>query len=183
MKNTGKLLWGAALAVMAFGGVAMADNHMEAAHNKAKAEIINNAGDPIGTIDVTEGTKGVVLNVTLRNLPAGAHGFHIHNVGDCSDHDMFKMSGGHIKEEGDSHGFLNENGPEAGDLRNLVVPSNGMLKAEFYAPDLKVSGEGLTLLDENGSAFVIHADPDDYTTQPIGGAGARIACGVIKKAE
>ena len=183
MKNTGKLLLGAALVVMTFGGVAMAAHHMEAGHEKATAAIINNAGDQIGTIDVTEGTKGVVLNVSLRNLPAGTHGFHIHNVGDCSDHDAFKMSGSHIKNEGDAHGFLNENGPEAGDLPNLVVPDNGMLKAEFYAPDLEVNGEGLALLDDNGSAFVIHAEPDDYTTQPIGGAGARIACGVIETAE
>ncbi len=182
------LLLSAVVSFASFSSVAMAADEAEvvAADNKAKAVavIINNAGAEIGTIDVTEGNDGVVLGVSLKGLPAGKHGFHIHNTGDCSDHDAFKMSGGHISEEGDMHGFFNEEGPEAGDLPNLIVPANGEVVVDFYAPDLEVSGYDETaLLDENGSAFVIHAEPDDYTTQPIGGAGARIACGVIKAAE
>lgn len=171
------LLLSAVVSFVSFSGTAMAAD-------KARAVMINNQGSEVGVIDVTEGNEGVVLHVSLTGLPPGVHGFHIHDTGDCSDHEGFKMSGSHISEEGDTHGFLSEAGPEAGDLPNLHVPENGEVTVDFYAPDLEVNGyEATALLDENGSAFLIHADPDDYMTQPIGGAGARIACGVIKSVE
>ena len=161
-------------------GVAMAAD-------SAMSSIINNAGEEIGTINIKQGPEGVLMNVDIKGLPAGAHGFHIHSVGDCSDHDHFKMAKGHISDDDDKHGLLNPEGPEAGDLPNLIVPENGEVAIELYANDLEITASEAddaddeeVLLDADGSAFMIHADPDDHMTQPIGGAGARIACGVIK---
>mgnify|MGYP000737072402 CR=1 FL=1 len=152
------------------------------------SKIINNAGEEIGVVNLKQGPEGVLLNVDIKDLPPGPHGFHIHSVGTCEDHDAFKMAKGHIKEDDEEHGLLNPNGPEIGDLPNLIVPENGEVKVEFYVDDLEISASEAddaddedVLLDADGSAFMIHADADDHMTQPIGGAGARIACGVIEK--
>ena len=187
MKQTlkGLLLLSAVVSFASFSNVVSA-----ADLSKAKAAIINNDGANIGAVDITEGPEGVLLNVTLTGLPAGKHGFRIHGKGDCSDHDAFKMSGSHVSDDehdGEQHGLLNPEGPESGDLPNLIVPENGAVVVELYAPDLALHNEDTDeksiLLDDDGSAFVIHTDEDDHMTQPIGGAGARIACGVIQAAE
>jgi Cu-Zn family superoxide dismutase len=155
-----------------------------AKNDTALAPIINNASTAIGSVTLTQAPKGVLLHVNVKDLPAGTHGFHIHSVGNCSDHDHFKAAEGHIKGAGTAHGLMNPNGPEAGDLPNLIVKEDGTVTVEIYAPDLSIydrSGDTKNvLMDEDGSAFMIHADPDDHMTQPIGGAGARIACGVIQ---
>jgi Cu-Zn family superoxide dismutase len=80
------------------------------------------------------------------------------------------------------HGLLKEDATDSGDLPNLYVAADGTVTAEFYSTLVSLKGEGgrPALLDADGSALVIHTNPDDYTTQPIGGAGARIACAVIK---
>lgn len=172
------LVCSAAFAVLVSGSAMAAD--------KAVSSVINNAGDSVGTIALTQGPEGVLLDVDLKDMPPGAHGFHIHSIGDCSDHDAFKEAAGHISDDDDQHGLLNPDGPEAGDLPNIIVPENGVLKVQFYAHDLEIHPEDgddvdeETLLDSDGSAFMIHEGPDDHKTQPIGGAGARIACGVIE---
>lgn len=144
--------------------------------------VINNDAAEIGTIGLTQGSAGVLMNVDLSGLPAGKHGFHLHHTGDCSDHEAFKASGGHIAGEGTVHGLLNPEGPEAGDLPNLIVDENGDVETELHVWGMVIEGDGGTnvLADEDGSAFVIHEDADDHMTQPIGGAGARIACGTIE---
>ncbi|MAS87416.1 MAG: superoxide dismutase [Micavibrio sp.] len=156
-----------------------------AKEDMALATVINNKGETIGSVHIVQATKGVLLDVNINGLPTGTHGFHIHSVGDCSDHEHFKAAAGHIKGDGTAHGLMNPNGPEAGDLPNLIVGESGTVALELYAPDLVIydrTGHAKNILmDDDGSAFMIHADPDDHMTQPIGGAGARIACGVIKE--
>lgn len=170
-------------ALVSFGAHAL---DSEAHTPQATANVINNDGVNIGKIDIQQGPEGILMHVDLKNLPAGKHGFHIHNVGDCSDHDHFKSAAGHVTEDDQMHGLLNPNGPELGDLPNLIVPESGNVEIELYVDELELSShdgdvEEETLLDKDGSAFMIHTDPDDHVTQPIGGAGARIACGVIEK--
>lgn len=145
--------------------------------------VINNEGAEIGTIGLRQGSAGVLLNVDISGLPPGGkHGFHLHQTGECGDHDAFMASGGHIATEGAVHGLLNPAGPEAGDLPNLIVDDNGNVRTELYAWGLTINygGSGFALADDDGSAFVIHEGPDDHMTQPIGGAGSRIACGVVE---
>lgn len=148
---------------------------------KAKADIINGDGKIIGRATFVQGTNGVIVSIEVKGLPPGLHGMHFHNVGDCSDRkDGFKKSGGHIAPTGKPHGYLNPDGPHEGNLPNLVVGEDGVAQVELYTQLVTVSGGAAALLDKNGSALIIHENPDDHMTQPIGGSGGRIACGVIK---
>ena len=89
-------------------------------------------------------------------------------------------AGGHFALEDEKHGFATENGPHAGDMPNIHVPASGQLTIDVLNPNVSLQDEEGSLLDEDGSAIVIHAKADDYTSQPAGNAGDRIACGVIK---
>jgi Cu-Zn family superoxide dismutase len=81
------------------------------------------------------------------------------------------------------HGVMAEGGPHPGDFPNVHVEENGVLQAEFFTDRLSMEEGGEnTLFDEDGSAVVIHADPDDYSSQPSGEAGDRLACGVVEQA-
>ncbi len=149
---------------------------------KAISEIINNDGERIGQAIYTQGNAGVLLEIMVEKLPAGKHGMHFHEKGTCEDHDHFKMAKGHIMPTGLPHGYLNDNGPHEGNLPNLIVHQDGTAHVELYTELVSVNGhdEKAALLDTDGSTLMIHANKDDHITQPIGGSGARIACGVIK---
>ena len=152
--------------------------------NKAHSPIINNQGEEIGEAHYIQGTEGVLFEVKLKGLSAGKHGMHFHEVGTCEDHDHFKMAKGHIMPTGKPHGYLHPEGPHAGNLPNLIVHQDGTAHVELYTELVSIDGQGgkPALLDDNGSVLMIHVNEDDHKTQPIGGSGARIACGVIKPA-
>ena len=166
--------------VLTFSSLAVADDHVgERAHSR----IINNSGDVIGEAYYTQGTEGVLVEIHVEGLTPGKHGMHFHEVGTCKDYETFKMSGGHIMPSGRPHGYLyTDGGPHEGNLPNLIVAENGGVHVELYTELVSIHGyDGKpALLDDNGSALVIHANEDDYTTQPIGGAGGRVACGVVQ---
>lgn len=143
---------------------------------------IRGAAGQAGKLTLREGPRGVVLRVELSGLTPGWHAMHFHAVGDCSDA-KFDKAGGHINHAAAKrpHGLLNPAGPDFGDLPNIHVGADGSAAAEAYSPLVSLKGAGgrPALLDADGSAIVIHAAADDHRTQPIGGAGARVACGVI----
>lgn len=142
---------------------------------KADVKLLDNAGKETGTVKITETAKGRLFSVEVAGLTSGWHGVHIHGTGDCSDHgEHFKKAGGHANAEGQKHGFLNAEGPHDGDLPNLWVAADGTGKAEFYS-----EAAARTMMDNDGSALMIHAGPDDYTTDPSGNSGDRVACGVM----
>lgn len=151
------------------------------AADKAMADIIDNAGKSIGTAELHKAPSGVLLRLEVSGLTPGWHGLHFHAVGDCSDHDKFMASKGHVAHDGKPHGLLNPAGTHAGDLPNLYAPADGSARAEMFSHLVMLDGP-TGLLDADGAALVIHAGPDDHLTQPIGGAGARVGCGVIKPA-
>ncbi len=138
--------------------------------------VINNDGVGVGVLRIKDASKGVLLKLQVQGLPAGVHGLHLHAVGDCSDHQSFKRSGGHIGKSGAQHGFLNARGPHLGDLPNLIASRAGRAWVELHVAGLSLE----SLRAGDGSALIIHAEADDYKSQPIGGAGARIACAEIK---
>jgi Cu-Zn family superoxide dismutase len=145
-----------------------------------EAPIVGNKGEPIGKLVVRGGANAIVVRVTVNagGLTPGWHGIHFHSVGDCSDVGQFQLSKGHVNHENKKHGLLNPDGPEEGDLPNIFANADGSVNAEISA-DLPLTGtEGLK--DTDGSALVIHANEDDHTSQPIGNAGARVACAVVK---
>jgi Cu-Zn family superoxide dismutase len=174
-----KTLSFAACAALAAGAV-YADNHgvME-----ATADFIDKDSKSVGTATLTEGPNGVAIYLDLHGLPPGPKAIHIHTVGTCEDPEAgFVASKGHLNPDGKEHGLMNPKGPDAGDLTNLMVLDDGSVKVEMFTPRASLGGaEGrATMLDEDGAALVIHINRDDHITQPIGGAGPRIACGVVK---
>ena len=92
---------------------------------------------------------------------------------------QFQLSKGHVNHENAKHGLLNPEGPDEGDLPNIYANADGSVNAEVSSESVVLTGEQ-GLKDRDGSALVIHANEDDHTSQPIGNAGARVGCAVIK---
>ena len=143
---------------------------------------IESPGTRHGVATFDYSPHGVLIGIDVGSLPPGVHGLHIHAKGDCSDGG--KAAGPHVHGgAAGAHGLLNPAGPEAGDLPNLIVGEDGRGRAQFFTPYVRLGGSSRhpNLLDADGSALVIHAGPDDQVSQPIGGSGDRIACGVIRR--
>lgn len=140
-------------------------------------------GKAVGNVTLTEGPGGVLVKISGKGLPPGWHGIHFHEKATCADAG-FKASGGHVHggTAPGVHGLLNPRRTDFGDLPNVHVAADGSLDAELYSPLVSLAGAGgrAALKDADGSALVLHAAADDQLTQPIGGAGARIACAVIR---
>lgn len=150
-----------------------------AAGEKAVAELKLANGTSVGTITLTEIAAGVMLKFDLKGLPPGPHALHVHEVGKCEGD--FSSAGGIYNPLGAKHGFLNEEGPMAGDLPNVVAAADGTALAEVLSPYLHLSKEtDDTLFDADGSSLVLYEKADDYQTDPEGGGEPRIACGVLK---
>lgn len=134
-----------------------------------------------GSVTVTAAPKGVLVHVEASGLTPGWHAMHFHEKGDCGDA-AFKLAGGHVHAATPVvHGLLNPAANDAGDLPNLFAGADGKAMADAFTTTVSLkAGATPGLLDADGSALVIHAAPDDYKSQPIGGAGARVACAVIR---
>ena len=144
----------------------------------AEAQLVDPAGSAIGRATFEQAPAGVLMYVEVEGLAPGAHGIHLHAVGACAPD--FSAAGGHINPGGAAHGLRNPEGPDNGDLPLLFAGADGSARAEFFTPRVTISGgPAPPLLDEDGSAVIIHAHPDDHQSQPIGGAGGRVGCGVI----
>jgi Cu-Zn family superoxide dismutase len=138
-------------------------------------------GKSIGTITISEGPKGLVFTPKLTSLTPGLHGFHVHQNPDCAagmkDGKQVPglAAGGHY----DPAATGKHEGPEGkghlGDLPALTVGTDGTASTAVIAPRLKMS-------DVKGHSLMIHAGGDNYsdTPAPLGGGGARVACGVVK---
>ncbi len=109
--------------------------------------------------------------------PGSSHGFHIHEKGDCSAADA-SSAGGHFNPAGHPHGRAMHGAHHAGDSDNLTADANGVAKIDTRISGVSLGGGAGN--DIAGRAFVVHAAPDDYSSQPAGNAGARVACGVIR---
>ena len=146
----------------------------------ARAEMKNAEGKKVGDVTIEQTPQGVIVSVSLENVPAGMHAFHIHETGKCEA--PFKSAGGHFNPGTHKHGIKSAEGKHAGDMPNVDVPEGGKIKFTFFNGDVTLKeGEKNSLLDADGSAFVLHKGADDYASDPTGGAGDRWACGVIEK--
>lgn len=119
------------------------------------------------------GKGGVHVFLIVHGLkPNSEHGFHIHEAGDCSAPDAMSAKG-HFNPTGKPHGNPASGEHHAGDLPALKADAKGVAKLDTTVSGIAVSG----LV---GRGLIVHADPDDYKTQPTGNSGARVACGVIQ---
>ena len=128
-----------------------------------------------GTIEFVEEKDGVLVTAHVEGLTPGDHGFHIHEKGDCSAPDA-TSAGGHFNPSSHKHGAPDAAEHHEGDLGNLTAGKDGKADKTLTLHDVTV-GEGATSVA--GKGFIIHDKADDFTTQPTGNAGARVACGVI----
>ncbi len=149
----------------------------------ASAELKNADGNVIGDVNFTTpaGDAFVTVQVGLKpgaGLAPGEYALHVHEVGKCTP--TFDAAGDHLNPEGKEHGLLNPAGPHAGDLPNVVVAEDG---TTTYAVSTKLFTlePGGSIFDDDGSAIMMHAEGDDYITDPSGESGDRLACGVIEQ--
>jgi Cu-Zn family superoxide dismutase len=130
-----------------------------------------------GTVTFTalEGDRLRVQVDIVGVEPNGKHGFHVHETGDCSAPDA-SSAGGHFNPAGHPHAGRDESMRHAGDFGNVTANADGEIHEAFEVSG-ELSGDSGIL----GKALVLHAAPDDLTTQPTGNSGARIACGTIAR--
>lgn len=156
---------------------------------QAAAPVTDGKGATVGSVELKESAGGVLMRLQVSGLTPGWHAIHFHQVGDCSDKaEGFKLSGPHVNHDQRQHGLMNPEGSETGDLPNIFAGKDGVATAELFRGNVallpseeKAAALGpFPLLDDDGFAVVIHDSADDHATQPIGGAGGRVACAAVK---
>jgi Cu-Zn family superoxide dismutase len=129
--------------------------------------------------EVTFEQVGSKVRVTAQVIglrPNQEHGFHVHEVGDCSSGDGMSAKG-HFNPHGKPHGHYGSPERHAGDMPNLKADAKGRARLTVELDTITVTpGPGSVV----GKGLIVHAQPDDYTSQPVGNAGARLACAVIQ---
>ena len=174
------------------------------ASSGSPAASTGNAGNPAGTTAKSTASRATVVlapasgslvsgTLTLVPMGDGVHmtgevgglkpgdirGFHIHEKGDCSAADA-STAGGHFNPAAQAHGRSGQGAHHAGDTDNIVADAKGVARINAHVSGVTLGGGAAN--DIAGRAVIGHAAADDYTTQPTGNAGARVACGVIKVA-
>lgn len=144
----------------------------------AAAQIAPTEGNTVtGAISVSAVDNGVRLTGVIQGLkPDSEFGFHIHEKGDCSAPDG-SSAGGHFNPANVAHGNPEGDTHHAGDMLNIKSDAQGVAQVDTVAVGATLHSGAPT--DVLGKAVVVHAGPDDYTSQPAGNSGARVACGVI----
>jgi Cu-Zn family superoxide dismutase len=127
-----------------------------------------------GTVTFVPARAGIRVTGEVRNLSPGEHGFHVHEFGDCSGEGA-RSAGGHFNPYDMPHGSPDSVQRHVGDLGNITADSAGTATIDRVDPMIRFEGPASII----GRAVVVHTQADDFTTQPTGAAGGRVACGVI----
>ncbi|MFZ0851746.1 MAG: superoxide dismutase family protein, partial [Hyphomicrobiaceae bacterium] len=117
-----------ALYVLTASASLLAIATVSAAAQTAKANLRNAEGKEVGSATLTQTPAGVLITLSVKGLPAGEHAFHVHAVGKCEP--PFTTAGGHFNPEKKKHGMMASDGPHAGDMPNLHVPTSGELAVD-----------------------------------------------------
>lgn len=130
-----------------------------------------------GKVVFTKVPDGIKVVADIDGLRPGKHGFHVHEYGDCGGHEA-SAAGAHFNPAHTQHGGPDNPIRHVGDLGNLVADDNGHAHYERVDQMISLEGEDSII----GRSIIVHADEDDYITQPAGASGAKIACGIIAAA-
>jgi Cu-Zn family superoxide dismutase len=144
----------------------------------AVARLADGNGRAVGQAVLVQHGGGVRILMDVTGLPPGEKAVHVHEVGRCEP-PSFSSAGGHFNPTKAEHGTANPRGPHAGDLSDVAVDATGGGHLELTADRVTLKKGPTSLVDDDGSAIVVHERADDRRTDPDGGSGARIACGVI----
>ena len=178
----------AAVGLIAGIGAALASGGDDRSGRRAEAVLRDTSGQSVGVAVLKERHGKVTVSAAVKRLAPGFHGFHVHSVGECTP--PFTSAGGHFNPDGSGHG------DHAGDLPSLLVNENGRGELRFLTDRFSISD----LFDDDGSALVVHAGRDNYANIPdryhshatdtfgpdtdtlaTGDAGARAACGIVRR--
>ena len=178
----------AAVGLIAGIGAALASGGDDRSGRRAEAVLRDTSGQAVGVVVLKERHGKVTVSAAVKRLAPGFHGFHVHSVGECTP--PFTSAGGHFNPDGSGHG------DHAGDLPSLLVNENGRGELRFLTDRFSISD----LFDDDGSALVVHAGRDNYANIPdryhshatdtfgpdtdtlaTGDAGARAACGTVRR--
>jgi len=143
-----------------------------------QALISDASGNEIGSASLASLSDKVTITLTGSGLEPGEKAFHLHTTGACDAPD-FKSAQGHLNPFSKRHGAKSEGGKHLGDLPNIDVGEDGSFQTDFTL-DETLSEIEQHLFDEDGTAVMIHEGADDYETDPTGGAGGRVACGILQ---
>lgn len=138
----------------------------------AVARLVGANGTDHGTAEFWSAPEGLVVRVNATGLPEGPHGLNIHETGACTPD--FGAAGGHFAPDSNQHGFMNPEGPHAGDLPILHATADGTATADLHSNLTDLDA----LMDEDGAAVIVHELGDSYRADA--GSGGRLACGVIE---
>ena len=139
-------------------------------------------GKALGSADFSAVNHGVLIVLDLHDLPPGAHGVHLHVSGNCDAKSGFTKAGPILSlTPGKLHGYLAEGGPMAGDLPNQFAGTDGRLDASMVTNAFTLGNGKKSIFDRDGISLILDERADDYRAQPLGNAGARIACGVVMR--
>ena len=176
------LLCGSALAMT---GCQTVENQMQTGNPlnqpalKSTIKTVDGKEKEVGQMFLRPVDGGVQVYGKLMNLqPGKTVALHIHETGSCAD--MGKAAGGHFNPDNKPHSNPDDMNGHAGDLPNLTANEDGVATINYV--NKKISAAEAGKYSVNRLAFIVHANADDYKSQPAGNAGDRVACGIIEKA-
>lgn len=173
-----KILPAALVLPMLLGTVTAADAARKMAAPSASAKLMAGDGAARGGATVMQARDGLHVVVRAMGLTPGVHAVHVHTTGKCVGPD-FTSAGGHWNPTAKQHGKDNPAGMHMGDMPNMTVGPDGSGAIEYHIPGGSLKSGSTPLLDADGAAIVVHAQPDDNKSDPAGNAGGRVACGVL----
>jgi Cu-Zn family superoxide dismutase len=141
----------------------------------AWAELRNASGASVGSALLRQEDGRVRIVVQATGLAPGHHGIHVHAVGQC-EAPAFQTAGAHFNPLGKKHGLESPEGPHGGDLPDLEADANGRVEYVAITDRITLGSGPTSIFDADGSALVIHQQPDDQRTDPSGNSGDRILC-------